>query len=158
MYIRLDSCFFFISLGAVNWYFNNNRYTYTIIREKQNAILCHDYTGRLSFPMLSRCSNLGIARAAPPCASSSANDQRRRRVIAMLHQGIGTSAKNSMHALKFSLDVSWPRTIGDISLSSAQQSANIRCGTRRLKMSQHIGDTTALFPTCRCQHRHCRPT
>ena len=49
-----------------------------------------------------------------------------------------------MHALKFSPDVSTPNTIGDISPSSAEQSANIRQSTPRLKMPQahrrHIGD------------------
>ena len=53
--------------------------------------------GYLSLPMLSRCTDLGIARAAPPCTSGSADDRRRTRVIAMLRQGV--------HALKFSADV-----------------------------------------------------
>ena len=44
--------------------------------------------GFLSLPMLSRCTHLGFARAAPPCTSGSANDRRRTRVIAMLRQGI----------------------------------------------------------------------
>ena len=90
----------------------------------------------LSFPMLSRCTHLGIARAALPCTSGSANDRRRTRVITMLRQGIGTLRKISMHALKFSPDVSTPNTIGDISPNSAEQSTNIRRCTPRLKMSQ----------------------
>ena len=36
----------------------------------------------LSLPMLSRCTNVGIARAAP--CTSSANDRRRTRVIAIV--------------------------------------------------------------------------
>ena len=103
--------------------------------------------GFLGLPMLSRCTNLGIARAAPPCTSGSPNDRRRTRVIAMLRQGIGTSRKISMHALKFSPDVSTPNTIGDISPNSAEQSANIRRCTPSPKMSQthrrHIGDKSA---------------
>ena len=91
--------------------------------------------GFLSLPMLSQCTNLGIARASPSCTSGSANDRRRTRVIAMLRQGIGTSRKNSMHALKFTPDVSTPNTIGDISPNSAEQSANIR--------------------RCSCKHRRC---
>ena len=44
---------------------------------------------------LSRCTNLGVSRAAPPCASSSAHDQRRAGVgqIAMRHQGIENNFK-----------------------------------------------------------------
>ena len=99
----------------------------------------------LSLPILSRCPNLGIARAAPPCTSGSANDWRRTWVIAMLlHQGIGTSrcfdVKNHRRYI-------------------AEQSANIRRGTRRLKMSQihrrHIGDTSATHRRCSCKHRRC---
>ena len=105
--------------------------------------------GFLSLPMLSRCTNLGLARAAPPCTSGSENDQRRTRVIAMLRQGIGSSRKISMHALKFSPDVSTPNTIGDISPNSAEQPADIRRCKPRLKMSQthrrHIGDTSAML-------------
>ena len=105
--------------------------------------------GFLSLPMLSRCTHLGIARAAPPCTSGSANDRRRTRVIAMLRQGIGTSRKISMHALKFSPDVSTPNIIGDISPNSAEQSANIRRCTPRPKMShshrRHVGDKSAML-------------
>ena len=36
--------------------------------------------GFLSLPMLSRCTNLGIASAAPPCTISSANDPRHRDI------------------------------------------------------------------------------
>ena len=112
--------------------------------------------GFLSLSMLSRCTHLGIVRAAPPCTSGSANDRRRTRVIAMLRQGIGTSRKISMHALKFSPDVSTPNTIGNISPNSAEQSANIRRSTPRVKMSQthrrHIGDTTRRCPW---KHRRC---
>ena len=115
--------------------------------------------GFLSLPMLSRCTNLGIARAAPPCTRGSANHRRRTRVIAMLRQGIWTSIKISMHALKFSADVSTPNTIGDISLNSAEQSANIRRCTPRPKMShshrRHIGDTSATNRRCSCKHRRC---
>ena len=64
----------------------------------------------LSLSMLSRCTNLDIAMAAPACTGNSANDRRRRRVIAMLRHGIGKSRNISMHALKFSADVSPPRT------------------------------------------------
>ena len=42
---------------------------------------------------LARCTNLGIARAAPPCTNGSANDRRRTRKIVMLRQGIGTLTK-----------------------------------------------------------------
>ena len=94
--------------------------------------------------MLSRCTNLGIARAAPPCTSGSANDRRRTRVRAMLCQGIGTSRTISMHVLKFSPDVSPPNTICDILPNSAEQSANIRRCTPRLKCPGHIGDTSAI--------------
>ena len=54
-----------------------------------------------------------------------ANDLRRTRVIAMLHQGIATLRKMSMHALKFSPDVSLLITIVDRRTApcSAQQSA-----------------------------------
>ena len=105
--------------------------------------------GFLSLPMLSRCTNLGIARAAPPCTSGSANDRRRTRVIAMLHQGIETSRKISMHALKFSPDVSTPNTIGDISPNSAEQSAmytkaknvTFTSATHR----RYIGDKSAML-------------
>ena len=37
--------------------------------------------GFLSLPMLSRCTNFGIARPAPPCTSGSANDRPCTRVI-----------------------------------------------------------------------------
>ena len=108
---------------------------------RYNATVPRDF---LSLPRLSRCTHLGIARAAPPCTSGSANDRRRTRVIAMLCQGIGTSRKISMHALKFSPDVSVPNTISDISPNSAEQSANMQRCTLRLKMSRthrrHIGD------------------
>ena len=101
--------------------------------------------GFLSLPILSRCTHLGIAGAAPPCTSGSANDRRRTRVIAMLRQSIGTSRKISMHALEFSPDVSTPNTIGDISPNTVELSADIRRCTPRPKMSQthrrHIGDT-----------------
>ena len=115
--------------------------------------------GFLSLPMLSRFTHLGIARAAPLCTSGSGNDRRRTRVIAMLRQGIGTSRKNSMQALKFSPDVSTPNTIDDISPNSAEQSANIRRCTPRPEMSQtlwrHIGDTSVTHRRCSCKHRRC---
>ena len=98
--------------------------------------------GFLSLSMLSRCTHLGIVRAAPPCTSGSANDRRRTRVIAMLRQGIGTSRKISMHALKFSHDVSTPNTIGNISPNSAEQSANIRRCTPR------FGDPSPIHRRC----------
>ena len=105
--------------------------------------------------MLSRCTHMGIARAVPPCTSGSAKDRRRTRVIAMLRQGIGTSRKISMHALKFSPDVSTPNTIGDVSPNSAEQSANIRRCTPRPKRPRHIGDTLATHQRCSCKHRRC---
>ena len=50
-----------------------------------------------------------------------------------------------------------PRTIGDISPSSVQQSANIPRDTPRFKMSQtlrrYIADTSAMFLTCSRKHR-----
>ena len=104
--------------------------------------------GFLSLPMLSRCSNLGIARAAPPCTSGLANDRRRSRVIAMLRQGILTSGKISMHALKFSHRQ-----------YIAEHLANIRRCTPRSKMYQthrrHISDTSATQRRCSCKHRRC---
>ena len=108
--------------------------------------------GFLSLPMLLRCSNLGIARAAPPCTSGSASDRTR------------------VNGMPFSPDVSTPNTIGDISPDSAEQSANIRRGTPRLKVSQihrrhigdtsathrrHIGDTSATHRRRSCKHRRC---
>ena len=106
--------------------------------------------GFLSLPMLSRCTHLGIARAAPPCTSGSANDRRRTRVIAMHRQGIGTSRKISMYALKFSPDVSTPNTIGDISPNSAEQSANMSQTHRR-----PIGDTSAMLVLTSAMHILC---
>ena len=97
--------------------------------------LCYAHTGLLSLSMLSRCTHLVIAMAAPPCASSrnviamlhqGIRTTRKmsmhafifspssRDVIAMLHQGIRTSRKMLMHAFIFSPDVSSPRIIGNI--------------------------------------------
>ena len=53
-----------------------------------NAIMVE--RGFLSLSMLSRCSHLDIAKAAPPCASSSGNDWRRTRIIAMLRHFLAT--------------------------------------------------------------------
>ena len=135
------------------WWFSDLSYKSVLL---SNATVPR---GFLSLPMHSQCANLGIARGAPPCTSGSANDRRRTRVIAMLRQGIGTSRKISMHALKFSPDVSTPNTIGDISPNSAEQSANIRRCTPRPKMSQthrrHIGGTSATNRQCSCKHRRC---
>ena len=110
--------------------------------------------------MLSRCWNLGIARAAPTRTSSSANDRRRMRVIVMFCQRIGTARKKSMHALKFSPDVSTPKTLGDYRRAApTAQSANIRRSTPRFKVShthrRHIGDTLVMFSTCSCKRRRC---
>ena len=124
-------------------------------------------------PMVSRCTNLGTARTAPPCAImpctldafamhkfghrqggstmrmySSRNDQRRKRVIAMIYQGIGTSRKYPMHVLKWSPE---PSVIyRRAARSSAKQLANIRWGTPRLRMSpthdqRHIGDVSNML-------------
>ena len=101
--------------------------------------------GFLSLPMLSRCTLLDIARAAPSCTS---DDQRRTRVIPMLRQGIGTSRKISMHALKFSPDVSTPNTIGD----SRRTFGDVHQGQ---KCPRHIGDTSATHRRCSCKHRRC---
>ena len=49
--------------------------------------------------MLSRCTNLSIARASPPCTSGSTNDRRRTRVIAMLRQGIGTRHREKFQCM-----------------------------------------------------------
>ena len=58
----------------------------------------------------SRCSRDAQIWASPvqrhhAPVYSSTNDQWNARLIAMFHQGIGTSIKNSMHALQFSPDV-----------------------------------------------------
>ena len=92
--------------------------------------------GALSLPMLSRFSILGIARAAPPCTSGSANDRRRTRVI-----------------INACTDVSTPTTIDDISPNSAEQSANIFGEVHQgSKHPRYIGDTSAMFSTCLCGH------
>ena len=75
--------------------------------------------------------------AAQPFASSSTNDQRRTRVIAMLQQDI---------ALKFSPNVSSPRTISDISPSSAEQRTIIVDEhSVRYTKAKHVADTSAMF-------------
>ena len=73
--------------------------------------------------------------AAPPCASSSTNDQRRTRVIAMLHQDI---------ALNFSPNVSSPRTIGDISPNSGEQRTIVDEHSVRYTKAKHVADTSAM--------------
>ena len=80
------------------------------------------------------------------CTSSSANDQRRKRVIAILHQGIGTWKYISMHALKCSPDVSSPRIIGDISPNSAEQRTTV--GTPKYTKIKNVADTSATHRRC----------
>ena len=99
--------------------------------------------GFLSLPMLSPCTNLGIARAASPCTSGSANDRQRMRVIDMLRQGIGTSRTKLMKALKNFPDVSTPNTIGDKSPNSAEQSVMFVDVHQGLKCHRHIADKSA---------------
>ena len=103
--------------------------------------------------MLSRCTKLGIARATPPCISSSANYRRRTRVI----------AKASGHQETFQcmhwnfLPSQEPSAIYcRTASSSAQQSANIRRGIHQgSKYPRHIGDTSAMFSTWSCKYRRC---
>ena len=108
--------------------------------------------GFFSLPIL--CKNVGIARAVPPCTSNLTNDLERTPVITMLRQCFRISRKISIHASKFSPDVSKTNNhrrymAGDISPNSAEQSANIRRGTPRFKMSQahrrHIGDVLNML-------------
>ena len=81
------------------------------------------------------------------------NYRRRTRVIAMLCQGIGTSRKNSIHALKFSKN--YVRFI--VKQRRAAQNSRRTFGEvhQGLKCPRHIGDTSAMFSTCLCKHRRC---
>ena len=87
--------------------------------------------------MLSRCTNSGIARAAPPCTSNSPYASKR--------QGIGTSRKMSMYiglyALQFCPNVSSPKTIGDISPNSAEQRPTVGEHSTGYTKVQNVPDT-----------------
>ena len=56
--------------------------------------------------------------------------------------------REKMLSIEFYPDVSSPKTIGDISPNSAQQSANIRRSTPRFRISQTIGETSATRRRC----------
>ena len=78
----------------------------------------------------------------------SANDQGRAPVIAMLHQYIWTSIKMSMHALKFSFDVSSPRT-----KQRRPERTTVGEHSERYTKVRVVADTSAMLPTCSYKHR-----
>ena len=101
--------------------------------------------------MLSRSTNLGIARTAPPCTSGSANDRRHTRVIAMLRQDIGTSRK--FQCMHWNVLPIFRRQIPSAiyrrtAPSSRQIFGDVHQG---LKYPRHIGD----IRRCSCKHRRC---
>ena len=94
--------------------------------------------------MLSRCTNLGSATMRQQLGKLS----QRMRVIALLHQGIGTSRKNvNAYSEIFSRCFVAKNTVDPVrTFSEVHQSS---------KWHRHIGDTSAMFQMCSCKHRQC---
>ena len=115
-------------------------------------MLCYGPTRHFKPPMLSRCTNLGIARAAPPCNSGSANDRQRTPVIAMLRQGIGTSRKNLNACIEiFSrcFDAKYHRRY------IAEQRRAVGEHSAMYTKAKNVPLTSAPHRRCSCKHRRC---
>ena len=96
--------------------------------------------------MLSRCSNLGIARAAPPCTVA-------RPMVGGVRKSALCFAKASIHREKIQC-----RHLNFLPMFRRQEPSAIYRRTvgehsARYTKVQNAPDTSAMFSTCSCKHR-----
>ena len=102
--------------------------------------------------MLSRCTNLDIARTAPPCASSSAKYRR----ASPGHRNIEKNFNACIEIFSCCfVDKNHKRYITDQRRAAHNRRRIIGEAHQGLKSPRHSGGTSAMFSTCWCKHRRC---